>query len=125
MRRHWSRRLVAALLAVWFVAARVEHSIGPCLSHMAMPGMDMAGMAHGRSPAAPDRAPPHAPDQNCLSCCCGPTVLAPPPAPPCVAVVAVAPIAPAWSGPHQQAPAARADFVLPFATAPPVPTPLT
>ena len=114
MRRHWSKRLFAALLAVWFVGARVEHAVGACGPYMAMPGM-----AHHEAPSSHHGTDDGGVASDCLSCCCAPIAQAPLPAPVTLATIALVPSAPAWSAAPEQAPAARANFFLPFATAPP------
>jgi hypothetical protein len=145
MRRHWSHRLSAVFFAVWFGIVGLEPgALGTCRMHQSATGAMAAAMAAGghhaghaghaamaahagasshgddasnspaKSPTDGDHAAHHC---SCPGCCCSVAALA-------VPVVAshdvfVGEIATTHALPAVVARKTWADFVLPFATAPP------
>lgn len=135
MRRRWWHRGLSALLAVWFALVVAEPAaLHACPMHSAAEpstsSADASQAAHGghaghAAPSADRQAGDHRPADDahvctCLGDCSG-TVVASVPTATTAPVVPVRLTAVTLGRPQHEFVAAWADFVLPFATAPPAP----
>lgn len=128
----WLTRVFTALLAVWFTALTVEPAaLGSCPRHgiatadALQPAHVSHGAAsdHGLSPVAPE-PPASSHDCTCLGHCCSAGPIGVPGSAVALTIV-IAEARSDSSRPRKDHVAAWADFVLPFATAPPPRTTLS